>query len=371
MTKKFGQLFEYLPKSKIKAGSGMDTGTYPFYTCSDKLTKCYDESLYNCEALIFGTGGNATMHYIDGKFSTSTDCLVAKRKSDEVLTKYVYYYLFADMNILQRGFKGSGLKHIAKSYIDEIDIPVLDLSIQAKIISVMDISLSVLKKREEQILTLDKMETDIFVELFGDLRRNVKNWNSTIVEDVCKVIVDCPHSTPKYTSINTGFYCIKTGDIRYKKINWGKAEYLAEEDFNTRIKRYCPRYQDVVYSREGAIFGMAALIDRDCNIALGQRMMLFSLERSKCNPIFFLFQMNSEAIFLQAQANVVGSASPHINIKEIRKFKFLLPPIELQNTFEEKILTIEKQKIRLELSLPELETTYKATLQKAFNGELF
>jgi type I restriction enzyme S subunit len=36
---KIEDLFEYLPKSKIKAGEGLIEGEYPFYTSSENLTK--------------------------------------------------------------------------------------------------------------------------------------------------------------------------------------------------------------------------------------------------------------------------------------------------------------------------------------------
>jgi hypothetical protein len=41
---KFEELFNFLPKSKRKAGTGLNDGLYPFYTSSDELKKFVNES---------------------------------------------------------------------------------------------------------------------------------------------------------------------------------------------------------------------------------------------------------------------------------------------------------------------------------------
>ena len=69
---KLGDLFDAQPKSKIKAGEGKDNGKYKFFNSSNEQTKFYDVAQYFKPALIFGTGGNASVHYCDEPFSTST-----------------------------------------------------------------------------------------------------------------------------------------------------------------------------------------------------------------------------------------------------------------------------------------------------------
>jgi type I restriction enzyme S subunit len=66
----------------------------PFYTSSGKLTKTtLNTSQVNTRALIFGTGGKASIHFADGRFSVSTDCFVASSRQEHVNIKFAYYYL--------------------------------------------------------------------------------------------------------------------------------------------------------------------------------------------------------------------------------------------------------------------------------------
>ena len=122
-----------MPKSKRKAGEGLENGKFPFYTSSQIQNKFINKADYNEECLIFGTGGSATIH-IANNFSCSADNFVIKIKDDNIIQKYVYYYLLNNINILENGFTGSGLKHLSKPYLQNIQIPLPPLEIQEKIV---------------------------------------------------------------------------------------------------------------------------------------------------------------------------------------------------------------------------------------------
>ena len=44
---KLGDILEIQPKSKVKAGEGITNGKYPFYTCSNELTKSVNTTLFS------------------------------------------------------------------------------------------------------------------------------------------------------------------------------------------------------------------------------------------------------------------------------------------------------------------------------------
>lgn len=137
ITKKIKDLFQFEVKSKFKVNEALEEGEYPFYTSSIKLTKRINTALYNEEAIIFGTGGQASIHHVNTKFSTSTDCLVAISNQKDLNIRFVYYYFIGNMNILEKGFKGAGLKHISKTYIENIEIPIYTIDIQNKIVNIL------------------------------------------------------------------------------------------------------------------------------------------------------------------------------------------------------------------------------------------
>lgn len=139
--------------------------------------------------------------------------------------------------------------------------------------------------------------------------------------------------------------CIRTSIIKKNKIMWDEVEYISEEEFVKRIQRKKPEVGDVVYTREGAILGIAAIIDRKCNVALGQRLMLLSPDTNKCISEFLCVAMNCDSFLNNALKGVAGSASPHINVGDIKMFRMIMPPIELQNQFSDFVRAIDKSKV--------------------------
>ena len=202
--------------------------------------------------------------------------------------------------------------------------------------------------------------------MFGDPVANDKNWITEELDSICSTIVDCPHSTPNYTTKNTGYMCIRSSIVKKNHILWDKIEYIPEHEYHQRILRKKPEKGDIIYTREGAILGIAAIIDRDCNVALGQRSMLLSPNSSKCLPQFLSVAMNFDSFLRKALGDISGSASPHINVGDIKAFAIILPPLPLQKQFADFVQQVDKEKSSVEQSLEKLETLKKSLMQEYF-----
>lgn len=363
---KIGELCSYAPKSQIKAGEAIEGAKYMFFTSSADENKRYSDYQFDGEGIIMGTGGNATLHYYSGKYSTSTDCVVLL-PNEKVRCKYLYYYLKANMNVLEAGFKGAGLKHTNKKYINDICIDnIPDCGKQDKIIYILDKIQDIIDAKNKELKLLDDLIKARFVEMFGDPVANEMGWNTLPLENACKAIVDCPHSTPSYTKEDTGFMCIRTSIVKKNRIIWDDIEYIPEDEFLKRIQRKKPDVGDIVYTREGAILGIAAIIDRDCNVALGQRSMLLSPNTDKCTSEFLCVAMNRDSFLDNALKGVSGSASPHINVGDIKAFRMIMPPIELQEQFADFFHQVNKSKVVVQKSLNETQMLFDSLMQKYF-----
>lgn len=282
------------------------------------------------------------------------------------IQKYLWYALSNKVEELNSKGTGSTFKAINKKILAETEIPLPSLDEQRKIAAVLDKVSSLIAKRRQQLDKLDELVKAKFVEMFGDPIENNRGWPTKTLDSVCKSIVDCPHSTPSYTSVNTGYMCIRTSTVKKNCILWDKIEYIPEQEYIQRIQRKKPEKGDIVYTREGAILGIAAMIDRDCNVALGQRSMLLSPDTTKCSPQFLSSAMNFDSFLRKALRGVSGSASPHINVGDIKAFSIIIPPLHLQQQFSDFVMRTEKTKTTISKSLEQLETLKKALMQEYF-----
>lgn len=362
---KLKKIVRFHQKSKIKAGEGKETGAYKFFTSSPVQSKYLDYFQLDEESLVFGTGGLPSIHYINEPFSVSTDCLVIGINNSQYRLKYVYYYLIGNMHILENGFKGAGLKHISKKYIEEIEIPLLNITLQNKIIELFDLLEQVIYFRKSQIAGLDALIQSTFIEMFGDPNEKSTKFELKALKDLGNIITG---NTPsRKVSEYYGDYIewIKSDNINTPSYTLTKAvEFLSEKG---KIKgRVVPKNSILVTCIAGSksCIGNAAIADRE--VAFNQQI----------NAII----PNGDPYFLYTQflvcKNLVQAASTNgmkglVSKGAFQQIQFVCPPIDLQIKFGDKFLEIQKVKEKLQKSLNEIEKLYNSLFSKAFKGELF
>ncbi|MBG9471367.1 restriction endonuclease subunit S [Priestia megaterium] len=196
------------------------------------------------------------------------------------------------------------------------------------------------------------------------------NWDYMSVEEVCELISDCSHSTPKY--IEDGEYpAIRTSDVYFGSINTSKAKRVSEQDYLERTKRTTPQKDDVIYCREGTV-GNAGII-RNEKVCLAQRVVLLRANKEKVLPKYFVYVLNSPIMLRQVFANISQTTSPRINISTLKKLKLPIAPIELQQSIVniiETSLKIEQKAKSLYTLDDKLNSLKQSILFKAFRGEL-
>lgn len=96
----------------------------------------------------------------------------------------------------------------------------------------------------------------------NDMFRNSlpDGWKVDKLKDVCSVITDGTHQTPKY--FDKGFIFLSSRNVTSGKINWDKVKYIDEAQHEQMIKRVKPQMYDVLLAKNGTT-GVAAIVDRE------------------------------------------------------------------------------------------------------------
>ena len=372
---KFGDLFDYENKSKIKAGEGMKIGKYPFYTSSVELTKFLNEFQFEKNSLIFGTGGNASIHYCDLPFSASTDCLVAFSKDDQkVDAKYVYYFLFGNINILEEGFKGAGLKHISKGYINEIKIPVPPLNIQKEIVEILNSADLLCRKDLELINKYEELSESIYIDLFGQPFKNERNFKKVKIADIVlkgkNKIRSGPFGSDLLHSefVQSGISVLGIDNVVENRFRNRNQRFITEQKFN-QLSRYQVFEDDVLVSIMGTV-GRSAVVPKNIGLAINTKhLVAITTNKKLINPHFLNYSLiHNQEILFQIKQKSKGAIMDGLNIGIIKELELFLPPLELQNQFIKLLNIIIYQK---ELLLQkQSELLFNSISQKAFKGEL-
>jgi type I restriction enzyme S subunit len=196
-------------------------------------------------------------------------------------------------------------------------------------------------------------------------------WKWSTVENVCEKIVDCPHSTPVWT--DTGFICVRTTNFKPNYLDLSEVRFVSKETYKHRIERLTPIAGDVLYSREGGILGIACIVPTKVKLCLGQRMML--LRAGSCYvPQLLMYWLNSPAILARVKELTGGSASPHLNVRDIKNFPIpflsLTEQQEIVRRIEALFKTVDVLEARYRTAKAHVDKLTQSILARTFRGEL-
>ena len=135
-----------------------------------------------------------------------------------------------------------------------------------------------------------------------------------------------------------------------------------------------PKKGDILYSRVGAKYGEAGVVEHDFEFSIYVSLTLIRPIPKKLNNYFFKYYLNSPLIKLLAKKSISSSGVPNLNVKDVREFPVRYPSIEKQHQIVSQIRSLSAEAKRLETiyqqKLADLEELKKSILQKAFEGEL-
>ena len=344
------EILNKFDKSKIKAGDGRKDGIYPLYTCSPKVNKYLDNYLYDTEAIILSTGGNPVINYHKGKFSYSSDCLVVK-SNGKFENKYIYYYLISKINEIGKMFRGAGLKHLNKKEFFKMNIELINIEEQKKIIKELDLINKLMDYKRKQIKLFDDFIKSQFVEMFGN-----NKFENKKLGDVAIKITDGSHNPPKGADERTEYVMLSSQNIIEDRINYNSARYLSREDFERENKRTYLEKGNVLLTIVGTI-GRTAIIDNEKNITL-QRSVAVIKPTGKIKSEYLVASLKSDSTIKQLNKESKGVAQKGIYLNDLKKIVIPVPPIDLQNQFSKIVKQIDKQKFESMIQLKMMEKIY-------------
>lgn len=365
MTKTINSEFTFFPKSKIKASLGRDIGKYPFFTSSDIKVLHLDTYDYDDEAVIIGTGGKPSCNYINGKFSFSTDNIVLKSKG-KYLTKFLYYMLrYNNLEILNHGFRGSGLKHISKKYFSSIELPDVELIEQEEIVSFCDKCNAIIKQKESQIKLLDELIKSRFIEMFGDVLDNDKGFESCAFGDFVNQMNIGPFGSDLkndcFVSKEDGYCMVYEQKHAIDKDMSVEPRYVSKAKYE-KMRRFDIGPGDIIVSCRGTI-GQCFILPKDAPHGIIHPSLMMIKPKDTVNHKFLLFLLER----ILAEQNEQGSGvKMAIKATELAKIVTIKPSIKLQNSFINFVEQIDKSKFIMHKQIKLLQELLDKKMEEYF-----
>lgn len=326
---------------------------------SEIVAKKHRLKLYSKGTILFAKSGMSCMKgyvYVlpqDAYVVSHLACITPNEQISEYLR---YYFLYHKPNQL---VKDASYPSISLTDIGNLEIDMKSVAERSAIVNELNLLDSIISLRQRELQKLDDLIKARFVELFEDGESPIKT-----VEELCSVIVDCPHTTPKYDG-ELKNPAIRTSEIKKGYISWESMRYVSDEEYEERISRLRPEAGDIVYGREGT-FGNAAVLPDGYKFCLGQRVMLLRPDYKKCTSEYLLHAVISDDVYRQAVGKNNASTVAHVNVKDVKQFKIPLPSFAKQNQFADFVKQVDKSKSVIQKSLNETQLLFDSLMQKYF-----
>jgi type I restriction enzyme, S subunit len=309
--------------------------------------------------------------YVDFPFKVKSSAMKILKANKEVADIRFLYY-----RMMKTGIDTELHKRYWISKYSKVKIPLPPLDQQKKIAAILDAADAYRQKTKALIEKYDELTQSLFLDMFGDPFVNQNNYPYVKLESLVKNkkdIVDGPFGS----SVNTKVDYIEEGEIPvirtknigiYNEFKSDDLKFMTREKYETIIRsQVIPG--DIVLTKVGTIGNVCVFPETykeavlsttgSCRIRINQDII---------NKKYFLFYLK----LYRPKMNEIASAGVQafLNMKHIKGFDILMPPLTGQNQFAERVQAIETQKAQAQDSLAQAEDLFNSLLQRAFKGEL-
>jgi type I restriction enzyme S subunit len=318
---------------------------------------------------MIGTVGNPVIVKKEREFSVKNVAIFKFKEESEIYNAYLFYVLGSDYITRQiaKESKGGTQKFVSLKVLRGLKIPLPPLETQKQIVAILEKSDQLRKDCKQMEQELNSLAQSVFIDMFGDPVTNPKGYRQVELNEVTDRIIDCPHSTPKWTQ--TGVLCIRTSNLTKGGWDFSEERYVDEQQYEERTARSKVEPGDLILSREGTV-GIAAIVSNGVKLCLGQRLVQIRVDSRFLQNEFLLFQLLFQLEPHRLTKVMSGSTVKHLNMKDIRALPVITPTLKEQAKFTAIINKISSQILISQVQQYNLNNNFKALMQLAFKGEL-
>jgi len=292
--------------------------------------------------------------------------LLLLRCAEDVLdSKYAKYYFTTPtfkQDVLKISNQSVNQCSFSLNKLKELQIPLPPLPIQKRIAEILDTADTLRRKDEALLKKYDELAQAIFIDMF-DKNRNVVKLN-----EITTKITDGVHAKPNYQETGIPFLSVKNATKKF--LDFSDIKYISEIDHKEYTKRCKPEFDDILYTKVGATYGRAAIVDTKEEFSIYVSLALIKPDKNLVYPFYLNFVLNSDFVKRQADRRIKGAGVPDLHLVEIKDFDIPLPSFDKQLEFSNIIENLNKNSLNVKVQMDKSIDLFNSLLQKAFNGEL-
>lgn len=334
------------------------TGKYPIYGSGGIMGYADD---YICEpnTVVIGRKGSINKPiFVETPFWNVDTAFGLKAKEEILSSKYLYY--FCENFDFERLNTTVTIPSLTKANLLQIEIPLPPLKVQRHIAAVLDKVSDLIALRKQQLAKLDELVKARFVEMFGDVNTNSKQWTAQPLGSLCTIVRGgSPRPIENYLGGDVPW--IKIGDATEGEsiyLTTTKEHIIQEGVHRSRLVRA----GSLIFANCGVSLGFARIITFDGCIHDGW-LALENIDE-RLNKVFLLQSLNQMTNHFREIAP--AGTQPNLNTSIMKAYIQIIPPFELQCEYIRFVKQVNHFKAAVQQGLDKLETLKSALMQEYF-----
>ena len=273
-------------------------------------------------------------------------------------------YAMENMN-LGRYYTGATIPHIYFKDYQKEELPIPSLDEQRRIAAVLDKVTDLIAQRRAQLDKLDLLVKSRFVEMFGDPVDNSRGWDTIKLKD----IGTCKNGMNFHTdNFGVKIHCLGVADFKDKSFIEGTSQLAVISLNEMPTEEYLLKNRDIVFVRSN---GNKSLVGRSVMVYPGATPTTFSgfcirfrLQSESLRPIYLLRVLKTDSVRKKLAGR--GANIQNLNQKILLELSVPIPPLELQDSFENFEKRIVQLRAPVRQSLNRLEILKISLMQQYF-----
>ena len=172
----------------------------------------------------------------------------------------------------------------------------------------------------------------------------MSEWNHSTINDVCVLVTDGSHSSPK--SVHDGEYMVSVKDFTDYGFDFSSCRMISHDDYEVLKRNGCvPQIDDILIGKDGARFFEDIIIYRQREKpALLSSIAILRCDKSKILPDFLYYALRTPSFKQDVKDNYgSGSAIPRIILKDFKRMMVSYPSLEKQRSIISVLTAIDSK----------------------------